>query len=98
MEMGLPTAAVPGAASGDGYKDRAALIDKVVLAARVCFKHMLSTKKPTDFVSVTDLVGFLRTQSGVGFSAEVTRKILSKCCAFTFLHSGAAQTICDNCP
>ena len=70
----------------------------MVLAARVCLKHMLFAKKPTVFVSVTDLVGVLRTQSGFGVSAEVTRKILSKCSAFTFLHSGAAQTLCDNCP
>ena len=55
-------------------------------------------KKPTDFVPVTDLDGVLRTQSGFGVSAEVTSNILSKCSAFTFLHSVAAQTLCDNCP
>ena len=49
-----PTAVVSGTASGDGYKDRAALRDKVFLAARVCLKHMVSSNKPAVFASVTD--------------------------------------------
>ena len=87
-----------GIASGDVYEDRAALRDKVVLAARVCLKHMVSSNKPAVFASVTDLVGFLRSQFGYGVSTEVTRKILSKCSALTFLHSGEVQTLRDNCP
>ena len=98
--MAVPIGAVPVSASGDGYKDRAALRNNVLLAARVCLKHMLHTKKPTDFVSVTDLVAFLRTNSGFRVAAEVTRTILTRCGAptFTIQHYGAAQILRDNNP
>ena len=90
--------AVLGIASGDGCKNRVALRNIVVMAARVCLKLMVSSNKPAVFASVADLVEFLRAQFGYGVSTEVTRKILSKCKAFTFLHSGEVQNLRDNCP
>ena len=45
MEVGEPIVAVLGIASGDGYKNRVALRNIVVMAARVCLKLMVSSNK-----------------------------------------------------
>ena len=62
MEVGGPTVAVFGIVSGDGYKNRAVLRDKVVLASWVCLKLMVSSNKPAVFASVTDLVDGMKAK------------------------------------
>ena len=60
-----------------GYIDRRANRDTVLMAVRVGLQHFLKIRNTTGFVPVPELTAFLKSSTGCDMSEEIISKIIN---------------------